>query len=71
MEILDEDIANRTPDEQRKALKISGHMSVLIASKKLKRAISTIDDYDLPDDPSLREIEAALSEWVSKNLVLK
>tara|TARA_B100001250_G_scaffold310396_1_gene272331 strand:- start:108 stop:248 length:141 start_codon:yes stop_codon:yes gene_type:complete len=46
-------------------------MSVLIASKKLKRAISTIDDYDLPDDPSLREIEAALSEWVSKNLVLK
>ncbi len=71
VEILDEDIANRTPDEQRKALKISGLMSVLIASKKLKRAISTIDDYDLPDDPSLREIEAALSEWVSKNLVLK
>ena len=71
VEILDEDIANRTPDEQRKALKISGLMSVLIASKKLKRAISTIEDYDLPDDPSLREIEAALSEWVSKNLVLK
>ncbi len=71
IELLDEDIANRTPDEQRKALKISGLMSVLIASKKLKRAISTIDDYDLPDDPGLREISAALSEWLSKNLVTK
>jgi len=71
IELLDEDIANRTPDEQRKALKISGLMSVLVASKKLKRAISTIDDYDLPDDPGLREISAALSEWLSKNLVTK
>ena len=44
-------------------------MSVLVASKKLKRAISTIDDYDLPDDPGLREISAALSEWLSKNLI--
>ncbi|MEC7887893.1 MAG: hypothetical protein VYA44_08570, partial [SAR324 cluster bacterium] len=70
IEILDEDIANRTPEEQRKALKISGLMSVLLASKKLKRAISTIDDYDLPDDPGLREISADLSEWVSKNLVV-
>ena len=69
IELLDEDIANRTPDEQRKALKISGLMSVLVASKKLKRAISTIDDYDLPDDPGLREISAALSKWLSKNLV--
>jgi len=69
IELLDEDIANRTPDEQRKALKISGLMSVLVASKKLKRAISTIDDYDLPDDPDLREISAALSEWLSKNLI--
>ena len=69
IELLDEDIANRTPDEQRKALKISGLMSVLVASKKLKRAISTIDDYDLLDDPGLREISAALSEWLSKNLV--
>ena len=69
IKILDEDIADRTPDEQRKALKISGLMSVLVASKKLKRAISTIDDYDLPDDPSLREISSALSEWLSKNLV--
>ena len=68
IDLLDEDIANRTPDEQRKALKISGLMSVLVASKKLKRAISTIDDYDLPDDPDLREISAALSEWLSKNL---
>ena len=71
IELLDEDIANRTPDEQRKALKISGLMSVLVASKKLKRAISTIDDYDLPDDPGLREISAALSKWLSKNLVTK
>ena len=69
--ILDEDIADRTPEEQRKALKISGLMSVLVASKKLKRAISTIEDYDLPDDPALREISAALSQWVSKNLVIK
>ena len=69
--ILDEDIADRTPEEQRKALKISGLMSVLVASKKLKRAISTIEDYDLPDDPALREISAALSQWISKNLVLK
>ncbi len=69
IDLLDEDIANRTPDEQRKALKISGLMSVLVASKKLKRAISTIDDYDLPDDPDLREISAALSEWLSKNLI--
>ena len=71
IDLLDEDIANRTPDEQRKALKISGLMSVLVASKKLKKAISTIDDYDLPDDPDLREISAALSEWLSKNLVTK
>ena len=71
IDLLDEDIANRTPDEQRKALKISGLMSVLVASKKLKRAISTIDDYDMPDDPDLREISEALSEWLSKNLVTK
>jgi len=71
IDLLDEDIANRPPDEQRQALKISGLMSVLVASKKLKRAISTIDDYDLPDDPDLREISAALSEWLSKNLVTK
>ena len=69
IKILDEDIADRTPDEQRKALKISGLMSVLVASKKLKRAISTIEDYDLPDDPALREISSALSEWLVKNLV--
>jgi len=71
IDLLDEDIANRTPEEQRKALKISGLMSVLVASKKLKRAISTIDDYDLQDDPGLRQISAALSEWLSKNLVLE
>ena len=71
IEILDEDIANRTPDEQRKALKISGLMSVLVASKKLKRAISTIEDYDLPDDPQLREVSEALSDWLSKNLVIE
>ena len=71
IEILDEDIANRTPDEQRKALKISGLMSVLVASKKLKRAISTIEDYDLPDDPELRQVSEALSDWLRKNLVIE
>ncbi len=71
IDILDEDIANRTPDEQRKALKISGLMSVLVASKKLKRAISTIEDYDLPDDPELRQVSEALSDWLSKNLVIE
>jgi len=71
IEILDEDIANRTPEEQRKALKISGIMSVLVGSKKLKRAISTIEDYDLPDDPALREIEKALDEWLNKHLSIE
>ena len=71
IEILDEDIANRTPEEQRKALKISGIMSVLVGSKKLKRAVSTIEDYDLPDDPALREIEKALDEWLNKHLSIE
>ena len=70
IEILDEDIANRTPEEQRKALKISGIMSVLVGSKKLKRAVSTIEDYDLPDDPALRQIEEALDEWLKKHLII-
>ena len=71
IEILDEDIANRTPEEQRKALKISGIMSVLVGSKKLKRAVSTIRDYDLPDDPALRIIEEALDEWLRKHLIVE
>ena len=71
IEILDEDIANRTPEEQRKALKISGIMSVLVGSKKLKRAISTIEDFDLPDDPALRQIEEALDEWLKKHLIIE
>ena len=70
IEILDEDIANRTPEEQRKALKISGIMSVLVGSKKLKRAVSTIEDFDLPDDPALRQIEEALDEWLKKHLII-
>ena len=70
IEILDEDIANRTPEEQRKALKISGIMSVLVGSKKLKRAVSTIEDFDLPDDPALRMIEEALDEWLKKHLII-
>jgi hypothetical protein len=70
IEILDEDIANRTPEEQRKALKISGIMSVLVGSKKLKRAVSTIEDFDLPDDPALRQIEEALDEWLRKHLIV-
>jgi len=71
IEILDEDIANRTPEEQRKALKISGIMSVLVGSKKLKRAVSTIEDFDLPDDPALRQIEEALDEWLRKHLIVE
>jgi len=70
IEILDEDIANRTPEEQRKALKISGIMSVLVGSKKLKRAVSTIENFDLPDDPALRQIEEALDEWLRKHLIV-
>jgi len=70
IEILDEDIANRTPEEQRKALKISGIMSVLVGSKKLKRAVSTIENFDLPDDPALRIIEEALDEWLRKHLIV-
>ena len=71
IEILDEDIANRTPEEQRKALKISGIMSVLVGSKKLKRAVSTIEDFDLPDDPALRQIEEALDDWLKKHLIVE
>ena len=71
IEILDEDIANRTPEEQRKALKISGIMSVLVGSKKLKRAVSTIEDYDLPDDPALRQIEEALDKWLKEHLIIE
>jgi hypothetical protein len=71
IEILDEDIANRTPEEQRKALKISGIMSVLVGSKKLKRAVSTIEDYDLPDDPALRMIEEALDKWLKEHLIIE
>ena len=41
-------------------------MSVLVGSKKLKRAVSTIEDFDLPDDPALRQIEEALDEWLKK-----
>jgi len=71
IEILDEDIANRTPEEQRKALKISGIMSVLVGSKKLKRAVSTIEDFDLPDDPALRQIEEALDDWLKTHLIVE
>ena len=70
IEILDEDIANRTPEEQRKALKISGLMSVLLGSKKLKSAISTMENFNLPDDPALREIEKALADWLGKHLIV-
>ena len=70
IKILDEDIANRTPEEQRKALKISGLMSVLLGSKKLKSAISTMENFNLPDDPALREIEKALASWLNKHLIV-
>ncbi|MEE3021553.1 MAG: hypothetical protein VX367_02820, partial [SAR324 cluster bacterium] len=67
--LLDEDIARRTPDEQQRVLKISGLMSVLVASKKLKTAISTIDDYDLPEDQALEQLSSSLEEWIQQNLI--
>ena len=70
LELLDEDLANRTPEEQRKALKISGIMSVLVGAKKMKRALSTIEDYDLPDDPELRQLHQSLDRWLQDNLVM-
>ena len=69
--ILDEDIARRTPDEQQRVLKISGLMSVLVASKKLKTAISTIDDYDLPEDQALEQLSSSLEEWIQQNLIVE
>ena len=71
VQLLDEDLANRTPEEQRKALKISGIMSVLVGAKKMKRALSTINDYDLPDDPELRQLHQSLDLWLQNNLVLE
>jgi len=71
LQLLDEDLANRTPEEQRKALKISGIMSVLVGAKKMKRALSTIDDYDLPDDPELRQLQQSLDNWLQENLVME
>ena len=69
--LLDEDIARRTPDEQQRVLKISGLMSVLVASKKLKTAISTIDDYDLPEDQALEQLSSSLEEWIRQNLIVE
>ena len=69
--LLDEDIARRTPNEQQRVLKISGLMSVLVASKKLKTAISTINDFDLPEDQALEKISASLEEWIQKNLLIE
>ena len=69
--LLDEDLARRTPDEQQRVLKISGLMSVLVASKKLKTAISTIDDYDLPEDQALEQLSSSLEEWIQQNLIVE
>ena len=69
--LLDEDIVRRTPDEQQRVLKISGLMSVLVASKKLKTAISTIDDYDLPEDQALEQLSSSLEEWIQQNLIVE
>ena len=69
--LLDEDIARRTPDEQQRVLKISGLMSVLVASKKLKTAISTIDDYELPEDQALEQLSSSLEEWIQQNLIVE
>ena len=69
--LLDEDIANRTPAEQHKALKISGLMNLLVASKKLKTAISTIANYDLPEDQLLLQLSKSLESWIQKNLIIE
>ena len=69
--LLDEDIANRTPAEQHKALKISGLMNLLVASKKLKTAISTIANYDLPEDQLLLQLSKSLESWIQKNLIVE
>ncbi|MDP7500027.1 MAG: hypothetical protein QGH50_11345 [SAR324 cluster bacterium] len=69
--LLDEDIARRTPSEQQRVLKISGLMSVLVASKKLKTAISTINDFDLPEDQALEQLSASLEEWIQQNLIIE
>ena len=50
---------------------ISGLMSVLVASKKLKTAISTIDDYDLPEDQALEQLSSSLEEWIQQNLIVE
>jgi hypothetical protein len=44
---------------------------VLLGSKKLKSAISTMENFNLPDDPALREIEKALTDWLSKHLIVE
>ena len=71
IQLLNEDIAKRTPDEQRKALKISGLMSTLVGSKKLKKALSLIENYDLPEDPGLTQLSKSLEKWLSENLVVE
>lgn len=71
IDLLNEDLAKRTPDEQRKAMKISGLMNLLVASKKLKQALSLIADYDLPSDPELENLSLSLDKWISKNLVIQ
>jgi hypothetical protein len=69
--LLDEDIARRTPSEQQRVLKISGLMSGLVAAKKLKTAISTINDFDLPEDQALEQLSASLEEWIQQNLIIE
>ena len=46
-------------------------MNLLVASKKLKTAISTIANYDLPEDQLLLEISKSLESWIQKNLIVE
>ena len=41
-----------------------------MGAKKMKRALSTIEDYDLPDDPELRQLHQSLDRWLQDNLVM-
>ena len=46
-------------------------MSVLVGSKKLKKAISTIKDYDLPSDQTIIDLSKSLESWIQENLIIE
>jgi hypothetical protein len=67
--LLNANLEERTPLEQQRVLKIAGLMSVLVASQKLKNSISTIQNYDLPQDEGLETISSSLEQWINQNLI--